>query len=296
MTDSLVLGIFRSEEEFQAFYSKDDPHVLSNENVKMITEAKEFQSRQIGEQVENLFEPMRDKKYNAPNLEPEKKREVHESIFEAMKIYRNFGESMSPDDKLKQGASIILAATNKNILDQDGQIDDVVLDSVLSRVCVNGVPMKNLIKGNINEKNVNQAVDMVAGYIAKQMDEKNISAETVSVISNGKHIPLTYTPPKAPQVTTKTNLFSSRETKAAHEREVLAREAGLKREEIWETKNKQAELACQSYNAPKQQRPKERVSLEELGEFKKQAANVKSRTSNNVLEYANKEKKEREMR
>lgn len=189
---------------------------------------------------------------------------VDDKAFETMKIYNNFSDGMSQEEKLKQGAAIIQAVTKKNVLDQNGAINSRTLETLMSNVCVNGVPMRNLIRGEINKDTEKQAVDLMAGYLAKQMDEKSDSKETVSVISNGKHVPLTYQPPKVLEVTTKAGLFSSRETKAAHEREVLANEAGLKRQEIWNEKNKRAAEACQKFGKQDKQPAKERMSFAEF--------------------------------
>ena len=165
---------------------------------------------------------------------------------------------------MKQGAMIIQAVTQKNVLDKNGMINSDTLEVLLSNVCVNGIPMRNLLHGEKNKDTERQAVDLIAGYLAMQMDEKREALEVVSVISNGKHIPLSYIPPRVPEITTKVNLFSSRETKAAHEREILAHEEGLKRQEIWKSRNKHAAQVCQSYGKYKKKPSKERMSFSEL--------------------------------
>ena len=94
-------------------------------------------------------------------------------------------------------------------------------------------------------------------------------------------VPCTYQPPKAPEVTTKAGLFSNRETKAAHEREVLANEAGLKRQEIWNEKNQRAAKACQEYGKPDKQPTKERMSFAEFAGEKAARTRISDKDLNN---------------
>ena len=133
----------------------------------------------------------------------------------------------------------------------------------------------------------------MAGYIVNHMDENNLNADTVSVISNGKHVPLTFTPPKAPEITTKANFFSSRDTKTAHANEVHAHEAGVKRQEIWEQKNARATKACQNYKDVKHKTTKERMNYAEFAEF--DSSKTRKKTLNkNINKELNAPKKKQE--
>lgn len=169
---------------------------------------------------------------------------IQEETFQALKGYRE--GSAHGADRIATGEKIIEKITGVSLRDEEGRVNQAALDCILSHVCINGIPYRHVVPGDLTqEQNYNRFINQLTGHLSDAMDEKHKPLDCITLLdSDGEHKSLSYIPPSpTPFQGKKPGFFTwnkeeklriYEEQKAAYDKALAA---AKDRNKMWDSRN-----------------------------------------------------------